>query len=545
MGNKMHKMHNKVNHKFLENVSEIAGGFDADEVTTIFKSFDGDGNGVLDKEEAMFFLAKYCKYKRVQDLGPDFLEELFNKLDIDGDGTLSHEELLRHGETFSQKDQDRHSRKVEKGEKKLILSVSSGTVDDVRKALLVKDAVDATNEHGESALGVASRTNNAETARLLLEAGANKEIRDNSHRTPLMTAAFAGSADVLGLLLEHGAEKEPLDENGWTPLMYAVGTESVRSVDLLLSAHASTTTVGKDGMTVTNIAKTSQKASEILALLADHEKIRAQAVTDVATGNAESLSHFLDDDAKNDDAKTDDAKTEQPEKPKPTKVFITPEMAKAKMGVDALDASAYQALKDAGDAGYTSPETPGRLALITIDFDGTLETTDKLAHEIFEESTDEEKKDNLAPAFERYLAKVGKERLVDDYFGGQARVGALRQGLDVLRKELAGQVYVLSASWDPIPGATWAAYIAAVSDELGLGFDAAHIIGIDDPGGVIPAEKGVALKELASRENIPLGEAVHVDNSFKYCVQALTLNANGMSAAPLQPQDLDYLATRP
>jgi ankyrin repeat protein len=58
-------------------------------------------------------------------------------------------------------------------------------------------------------------------AKLLLEHGADPNIRDASGETPLHWAVGAGHADVEELLLEHGADPNAQDAAGNTPLHVA------------------------------------------------------------------------------------------------------------------------------------------------------------------------------------------------------------------------------------------------------------------------------------------------------------------------------------
>ena len=56
---------------------------------------------------------------------------------------------------------------------------------------------------------------------LLIEAGAQKDLRNNRGRTALMDAAINGHAQVVQLLLESGADKDLYDDLGLTARMMA------------------------------------------------------------------------------------------------------------------------------------------------------------------------------------------------------------------------------------------------------------------------------------------------------------------------------------
>ena len=75
-------------------------------------------------------------------------------------------------------------------------------------------------------------------ARLLLEAGAKKDVGGNSGRTALTRASSGGHVDIVRLPLEAGANKEVADNNGCTALIRASIDGHVVFVRFLLEAGA-------------------------------------------------------------------------------------------------------------------------------------------------------------------------------------------------------------------------------------------------------------------------------------------------------------------
>ena len=73
---------------------------------------------------------------------------------------------------------------------------------------------------------------------LLLEKGAELEVKDERNRTPLWYAARNGHKTVVQQLLEKGAELEAKDERNRTPLWYAVRSGHEAVVQLLLEKGA-------------------------------------------------------------------------------------------------------------------------------------------------------------------------------------------------------------------------------------------------------------------------------------------------------------------
>ena len=72
--------------------------------------------------------------------------------------------------------------------------------------------------------------------RRLLEHGADPNICDNRHSTPLHGASFHGSLEVAGLLLSYGAKVDAKDDEGATPFQVAA-SEGHHEITKLLLEH--------------------------------------------------------------------------------------------------------------------------------------------------------------------------------------------------------------------------------------------------------------------------------------------------------------------
>ena len=70
-------------------------------------------------------------------------------------------------------------------------------------------------------LHVACWTNEIKVIKLLLDKGANINIRDVDGNTPIISACGYGSIDIAKLLLEHGANINDKNNEGYTPLIYS------------------------------------------------------------------------------------------------------------------------------------------------------------------------------------------------------------------------------------------------------------------------------------------------------------------------------------
>src|SRR5438093_2426923 len=71
-------------------------------------------------------------------------------------------------------------------------------------------------------LQAALLTGQYETAKLLLEHGADPLVRQSKGFTPMHEAALLGRADIIDLLLAHGAEINSMADNGHTPMAEAI-----------------------------------------------------------------------------------------------------------------------------------------------------------------------------------------------------------------------------------------------------------------------------------------------------------------------------------
>ncbi|KAF7507240.1 hypothetical protein GJ744_010798 [Endocarpon pusillum] len=106
--------------------------------------------------------------------------------------------------------------------------IQQGNIPDVKDSYL------------QTPLLWAAKNGHEAVVKLLLEAGAEKEAKDNQYdQTPLLWAAQNGREAVVKLLLEAGAEKEAKDnEDDQTPLLWAAQNGREAVVKLLLEAGA-------------------------------------------------------------------------------------------------------------------------------------------------------------------------------------------------------------------------------------------------------------------------------------------------------------------
>ena len=93
--------------------------------------------------------------------------------------------------------------------------------------------VNLADARGNSLLMLACYNQNAATARMLLDQGAEVDRRNQRHQTPLGGVAFKGYEEIVTLLLAHRAEVDADNGAGMTPLMFAAMFGRTRVVEQL------------------------------------------------------------------------------------------------------------------------------------------------------------------------------------------------------------------------------------------------------------------------------------------------------------------------
>jgi ankyrin repeat protein len=134
-----------------------------------------------------------------------------------------------------------------------------------------KPTVRALNElqfEGATPLALAAEVNNLDAIKALVAGGADPNIPTSMGSTPLMLAAGAGTdvqrarsieergaaVDTARFLLEHGADVNAVGEFGWTPLHAAAYQGLTDVIELLVTKGAKTETKDKLGQTPLSIS---------------------------------------------------------------------------------------------------------------------------------------------------------------------------------------------------------------------------------------------------------------------------------------------------
>ncbi|HYC88560.1 MAG TPA: ankyrin repeat domain-containing protein [Thermoanaerobaculia bacterium] len=178
--------------------------------------------------------------------------------------------ILVKGEGFLPPQENEILKMVVAAKPKLDLydAAAVGSAEQVAAMLRAdKDAVRAKNQFGWTALHVAAFAGNVETARVLIDAGADIHVRAKTRfrNTPLQVALLTGQYGTAKLLLERGADPLDRQAGGFAPIHEAAFLGRADLVQLLLDHGAELNSRSDDGRTA--IAEAERGKHEAVAKL--------------------------------------------------------------------------------------------------------------------------------------------------------------------------------------------------------------------------------------------------------------------------------------
>lgn len=94
------------------------------------------------------------------------------------------------------------------------------------------------DEKGQTPVMIATYNNDYPTAKVLIEAGADVNIRDTMLNNPFLYAGAENLLEILRLTVDHGADVNIADKNGVTPLQHARAKGFTEIVRILQKAGA-------------------------------------------------------------------------------------------------------------------------------------------------------------------------------------------------------------------------------------------------------------------------------------------------------------------
>ena len=143
-------------------------------------------------------------------------------------------------------------------------AAATGKINNVIR-LLARDPnlVNAYSEDGFHPLGLACFFGHFDVAEYLVKAGAGINSRSNNRlkAAPIQSAASRGHRKIVRMLLEHGADPNIREQGGYTPLHAAAQNGDDEMIRLLIYGGADLTIASNNGRTALD-----------LALEAGHEK---------------------------------------------------------------------------------------------------------------------------------------------------------------------------------------------------------------------------------------------------------------------------------
>jgi hypothetical protein len=114
------------------------------------------------------------------------------------------------------------------------------------------------DENGSTPLHRAAANGHIEISRLLLQNGADVNVKDDGGNTPLHWAAEEDNIDVLHLLVENGADLEAQNNEGWRALHSAADQGHLPFIQELISRyHVDINARRNDGRTALRVARHS------------------------------------------------------------------------------------------------------------------------------------------------------------------------------------------------------------------------------------------------------------------------------------------------
>ncbi|KAK8934862.1 putative E3 ubiquitin-protein ligase XBOS33 [Platanthera zijinensis] len=151
-------------------------------------------------------------------------------------------------------------------------AAKSGDVNALRVALDNHvGSIDDPIEDGDSVLHLCCLYGSLSCVRLLLERGANSEVKDEEGAIPLHDACAGGYTEIVEFLINSAGNSsfvkrtlETTDTEGDTPLHHAARGEHLNVVQLLLSMGASPLVTNISGKTPAELADPGTNARRVL-----------------------------------------------------------------------------------------------------------------------------------------------------------------------------------------------------------------------------------------------------------------------------------------
>jgi ankyrin repeat protein len=112
-----------------------------------------------------------------------------------------------------------------------------GDLQQLEKNLKKGVSIEARDNHGRTALLIATHENHIELAKHLINLGADVNARDNINDTPYLYAGAEGRLEILQMTVNAGADLSSVNRYGGTALIPAAHHGHVKTVEYLLTTN--------------------------------------------------------------------------------------------------------------------------------------------------------------------------------------------------------------------------------------------------------------------------------------------------------------------
>jgi ankyrin repeat protein len=169
----------------------------------------------------------------------------------------------------------------------LMAAAEKGDAVAVRTHLKAGDKIDASLKSGLTSLMLAAKEGHLEIVKILLDAGANPNVRFHTahlgEMSALSYALLSKNKEVVETMIDAGAEVNPRDFEGMPPLLFAIYDSSdPKLVKTLLAKGAQVNFKTRTGMTALMIATLKNSPAIVEILLSAGANVSAES-TDGAT----------------------------------------------------------------------------------------------------------------------------------------------------------------------------------------------------------------------------------------------------------------------
>jgi hypothetical protein len=162
--------------------------------------------------------------------------------------------------------------KNRRGRTQLHICAENGLTSSVKRLLSIRNInVNVKDDRkGWTPLHYAAWKGHVEIARLLLQNGAEVNVRSNGGSTPLHCSAWNGHVDILHLLVENGADLEAQDNDGERALHWAAYSGHLPFIQELISRyHVDINARSNNGETALMLARARNHSTVITFLQAN------------------------------------------------------------------------------------------------------------------------------------------------------------------------------------------------------------------------------------------------------------------------------------